>query len=140
MGRMHVECLRILCTKHGRRQFEVFFIFFFFLVFYFSSHDAQANLPSRRGRDVPSSHKKTEYGVMIGKKEKEKKKKKKKKKKKPSQGQNWKRACEKKKKKVLNESEPQEARRPGRKGTLNRRASCPLVSRWLPSVSEAIGV
>ena len=29
---------------------------------------------------------------------------------------------------------------PGRKGTLNRRASCPLVSRWLPSVSEAIGV
>ena len=29
---------------------------------------------------------------------------------------------------------------PGRKGTLNRRASCPLVSRWLPSVSDAIGV
>ena len=29
---------------------------------------------------------------------------------------------------------------PGRKGTLNRRASCPLVSRWLPPVSEAIGI
>ena len=25
---------------------------------------------------------------------------------------------------------------PGRKGTLKRRASCPLASRWLPSVSE----
>ena len=47
---------------------------------------------------------KNEYGVMVGKK----KKKKKNKEKKPSQGQNWKRACEKK---VLNESEPQEARR-----------------------------
>ena len=27
------------------------------VIFYFSSQDAQANLPSRRGRDVPSSHK-----------------------------------------------------------------------------------
>ena len=26
-------------------------------------------MPSRRGRDVPSSHKKNEYGVMIGNKE-----------------------------------------------------------------------
>ena len=61
------------------------------VIFYFSSQDAQANLPSRRGRDVPSFHKKNEYGVMIGKKTKKKKKNKK-----PSQGQNWKRACEKK--------------------------------------------
>ena len=28
------------------------------VIFYFFSQDAQANLPSRRGRDVPSSHKK----------------------------------------------------------------------------------
>ena len=29
---------------------------------------------------------------------------------------------------------------PGRKRMLNRRASCLLENRWLPSVSEAIGV
>ena len=27
------------------------------VIFYFSSQDTQANLPSRRGRDVPISHK-----------------------------------------------------------------------------------
>ena len=31
---------------------------FVVVIFYFSSQDAQANLPSRRERDVPSSHKK----------------------------------------------------------------------------------
>ena len=39
----------------------------------------------------------------------------------------------------LNEIEARSAG-PGRKGTLNRRAFCHLESRWLPSVSEAIGV
>ena len=29
---------------------------------------------------------------------------------------------------------------PGRKGMLNRRASCPLVSRWLPPVIQIIAV
>ena len=63
------------------------------VIFYFSLQDAQANLPSRQGRDVPSSHKKRIWC------DDRKKKKKKKKKKKRSQGQNWKRACKKRKKK-----------------------------------------
>ena len=77
------------------------------VIFYFSLQDAQANLPSRRGRDVPSSHK-NEYGVMIGKKA-EKAEKEEIQPRAELEASMQKK--EKKKKRVLNESEPQEARR-----------------------------
>ena len=59
---------------------------------------AQASLPSRRGRDVPSSHKKPIWC--------DDRTKKKKKKKNPAKGRTGREHA----KRVLNESEPQEAR------------------------------
>ena len=77
-------------------------LFFYFLIFYFSSQDAQANLPSRRGRDVLSSHKKRIWCDDRKKEEREE-----------TQPRAEQEASMRKRKgqKVLNESEPQEARR-----------------------------
>ena len=57
-----------MCSIHAKLNVVV--------IFYFSSQDAQANLPSCRGRDVPSSHKKR---IWCDDREKKRKKKKEKK-------------------------------------------------------------